>query len=141
MPGIESVCAARISGRNSCRTNFAAGGLTLFRIISPDGDCLALSETVQDVVEIVRHGRPGRYQVDGAGPYTLSSGQSSRNWGAVTRFPAETSRSIIIRGQGNPNPRTSVWPARACLIRQETEDGQSDNLGPAPVTNLYFATT
>jgi hypothetical protein len=88
MRGIDSVCAARISGRNSCRTTFAAGVFNLFRIISPDGDCLALSETVQGVVEIVRHGRPGRYQVDEASANILFSGQSSRNWGAVIRFPS-----------------------------------------------------
>ena len=67
---------------------FAAGVLTLFRIISPDGDCLALSETVQDMVEIVRRGRPGRYHVDETSENTLSTGQTFRNWGAVIRFPS-----------------------------------------------------
>ena len=60
----------------------------MFRIISPDGYCLALSDSVQGVVEVVKHGRPGRYQVDEAGADMLSSAQSSRSWGAVIRFPS-----------------------------------------------------
>ena len=44
----------------------------MFRIISPDGVHLALSETVQGVVEIVRNGRPGRYHIDETGANLLS---------------------------------------------------------------------
>jgi hypothetical protein len=64
-----------------------AGVFTMFRIISPDGVYLALSETVQGMVEIVRHGRPGRYHIDETGANLPTPGQSSRNWGAVIRFP------------------------------------------------------
>jgi Tol biopolymer transport system component len=64
------------------------GAFRLFRIISPDGDYLALSETVQGVVEIVKNDRPGRYQIDETNADLLSSGQPSRNWGAVIRFPS-----------------------------------------------------
>ncbi len=60
----------------------------MFRIISPDGVHLALSETVQGVVEVVRNGRPGRYNIDETGANLLTSGQASRNWGAVIRFPS-----------------------------------------------------
>ena len=62
---------------------------TLFKIFCPDGDYLALSETVQGLVEIVRRkGRPGRYHVDEINANLTSPGQNSRNWGAVIRFPS-----------------------------------------------------
>jgi hypothetical protein len=60
----------------------------MFRILSPDGVYLALSETVQGVVEIVRNGRPGRYHIDETSANLLNAGQPSRNWGAVIRFPS-----------------------------------------------------
>jgi hypothetical protein len=60
----------------------------MFRIVSPDGVHLALSETVQGVVEVVRNGRPGRYYIDETGAHLLSSGQTARTWGAVIRFPS-----------------------------------------------------
>ena len=96
---LDRVNAARISGRKKDRSSFAAGAFTMFRIISPDGDCLALSETVQGVVNFVRLGRPGRYQVDEAGTNTQSSGSTSRNWGAVIRFP---SGDISIHNHSGP---------------------------------------
>ena len=69
----------------------------MFRILSPDGAYLALSETVQGVVEVVRNNRPGRYQIDETGAGVSASSPTSRNWGAVIRFP---SGDIAVHSHG-----------------------------------------
>jgi hypothetical protein len=82
----------------------------LFSIICPDGDSAALFETVQCLVEFVKHRRPGRYQVDEVIENTLSTGQTFRNWGAITRFPSGDVSIQNHSSWSDLKPNARPWP-------------------------------
>jgi hypothetical protein len=60
----------------------------LFQITGPDGDAVAVSDTVDGVVEFVKMNRRGRYQIDQLGTSTPSSGNTERIWGVIVKFPS-----------------------------------------------------
>jgi hypothetical protein len=72
----------------------------LFKIIGPDGETVAVSDTVQGVVEIVRNGQRGRYHIEDLRENLRSPGEKSRTWGVVVKFPSGDISIQPLAGQG-----------------------------------------
>jgi hypothetical protein len=74
--------------------------MSWFRIVDPDGELLGDADTLDQVTEIVRSARPGRYHIDEMSSTPLSSGHTARRWGVVVH-------NADGRIEKDPDP----WPA------------------------------
>lgn len=58
---------------------------TLYRIIAPDGSSIGEGSSIDEVVEIVKNAKPGRYRIDLVNLGAGSDAGSSRTWGDVIK--------------------------------------------------------
>ena len=58
---------------------------TLYRIIAPDGNSIGEGRSIDDVVEIVKDAKPGRYRIDLVQTGVGSDVDSLRTWGEVIK--------------------------------------------------------
>jgi hypothetical protein len=58
---------------------------TLYRVIAPDGSSLGEGNSIDDIIEIVQQGAPGRYRVDLVQSGAGHADSSSRTWGEVIK--------------------------------------------------------
>jgi len=72
----------------------------LFKIIGPDGETVAVADTVQGVVEIVRNSQRGRYHIEDLRENSRSAAEKSRTWGVVVKFPSGDISIQPLTGQG-----------------------------------------
>jgi hypothetical protein len=60
--------------------------MSVFRIINRDGDPVNAADSLDAIAEIIRHARPGRYQVEEGAGGSFPTVLKFHRWGSVTNL-------------------------------------------------------